>query len=220
MLSTLPPYYQNFDDSHCSQCTLRGILEYFEPKATWTWEELDRFTDKEPDKWTWQYRGQINMTERGYDVFAINSEDVDTFMRDGIYETFVVQLGIEAADQIRIHSNLEAANEDMVRFQDLVKQGAIHHELRIPTIEDMKSFLDKGYLLDCSLNSRKLRDEEGYSSHMVLVYGIDDAHVYFHDSSIAHGGAGLKTSIEKFIAACTSPEPEQWAITAYKKKII
>lgn len=199
------------------QCALRGILEYFEPDEKWSWEEWERFTDKEPDKWTWQYRGQINMAERGYDVIAINTEDVNVFLKDGIYETFLYTLGQEAADKQRQYSNLDSAKEDMIRFQELVNQSKIKHELRVPTIEDIKFFLDQGYLIECALNSYKLRDKGGYASHSVLVYGIDDKHVFIHDSTIEHGGAELRIPIERFVSACTDPTPNQWAITAYKK---
>ena len=103
--------------------TLRGVLEYFEPNKIWTWEELDAFTGKEPDKWTWQYRSLINMAERGYDVIEINTENTKAYLENGIYETMVKDLGQEAADIQRKNADLDSVKDDLVKFALLCVQG-------------------------------------------------------------------------------------------------
>jgi len=216
MVAVVPPFYENFDNTHCAQCALRSIMGYFEPEKEWTWEELDAFTGKEPDKWTWQYRGQINMAQRGYHVIAIHTEDIGEFLNFGIYETMVKTLGREAADMQRKMVDLDSVIEDLKTFRKLTDSGKIVHELRVPTVEDMRRLLGEGYLLDCALNSRKMYGREGYASHVVAVYGIDVDHVYFHESN-KPGRPETKMPIEQFVAACCDPTPHQWAIAAYKK---
>src|SRR5688572_29942634 len=177
-----PLFYENFDESHCVQCSLRGIIEHFEPDQIWSWEKWDRFTDKEPDKWTWPYRALINAIKRGYDTIAFGAIIIRDYLEIGVYETLLKNLGKEAADACREHSNLENVKNDLVEYIALLDAGrAILHE-RPPTIEELKALLDDGFLLASALNSRILNNREGYASHVVLVYKIDSEFVYFHDS--------------------------------------
>ena len=48
----------------------------------------------------------------------------------------------------------------------------------------IKTFLQKGYLVSCNINSRVLRKKSGYVGHLVLVYKVDDKYVHLHDPGL------------------------------------
>lgn len=210
-----PPLYLNFDDTHCCQCVYGGVLEYFEPGKKWSWEELDAFTGKDPDKWTWPYRGIINAVNRGYDVVHIDNVNVQTYLDDGVYETLLSQLGKEAADMCREKSDLVNVKLDIVDYMSVLADNKFQEFQRVPTMQDLKKFIEEGYLVHCILNSKKLQNKQGYSSHSVLIYDMDDTYVYFNESNLP-GILADKSVIDDFMAACIDPTPNQWALTAYR----
>jgi len=39
-----PKFYENYNDEKCTQCTIKGIVEFFEPQENWTEERIDQLT--------------------------------------------------------------------------------------------------------------------------------------------------------------------------------
>lgn len=54
-------------------------------------------------------------------------------------------------------------------------------ENKEPTIKDIKTFLDRGYLLRALLNSLRLNGKEGYFGHIITVIGYDNKSLILHD---------------------------------------
>ncbi len=211
----VPPYYANWDNTHCVQCCLRGVLEYFEPNVTWTWPELDEFTAKEVGKWTWPYQVWVNMQARGYAVITHSANKLEDALTLGLYASLVKNRGQAAADKQREMSNLVAAEAQLQTYAACLNAGKLQRIEQEPTLAVIQNYLAQGYLVLCSLNYRKLYNLEGYSSHSVLIYGIDEQYVHFHDPE-HQPGSKPPIAHAQFVAACQSPTPAQWGITAYK----
>lgn len=210
---TIPPFYENFDGTHCYQCSLRGVLENFEPEKKWSWEELDKFCNKIEGKWTWPQRSFINLIARGYDIKVISDWDNQEFINVG-YEKYLTQrLGEEAAQKQIENADMPEVYADV---KDLLKNNKFSPVFKIPTFEDVYDLLRNGYLVMSSLNSAKLDKEEGYSSHIVVVYGADDEYVYFHDSGLP-AVPERKELIADFVMASCSPNQNQWLMIGVKK---
>jgi hypothetical protein len=212
-----PPFYYNFDDTHCVQCVLRGVLESFEPTKTHTWEDLDTLTGKEPGKWTWPYRLCTNLSKIGYEIIVIDATDDNDYLEFGIYETLVKMLGVEAANKQREMADLDKVKQDLEEYITLQKQGNLTIFVRSPNLQDYKDYLSQGFLISSSLNSRVLDGRDGSGSHAVLVYGIDDEYVYLHDSNWENG-AQKAVPHALFQQASTSPTAQQWSIMALRKR--
>ena len=215
MTKRIPPFYENFDNLHCAQCVLRGILEYFEPEEVWDWDTWDQFTGKEPGKWTWPFKGQVNMAERGYTVRAISDADLQKYLDVGIYECLVERLGKEAADKQKEMADLAKVREEL---EQLLSHSLVKKEQRIPTLKDIQDMLDEGFLIYASLNAAVLDGKEGYASHVVLVYDMDDKFVYIHDSGMPSSEA-QQLPIDLYVKASTTPTESKWSIIGYKKEI-
>lgn len=211
MARPVPPFYENWDDTHCAPCVLRGVLEHFEPEISWTWDDLDVLMGKEPGKWTWPQRGWIEMIERGYDVKIINTSDYKRYLDVGLYESMVERLGKEAADKSRRMSDLEKARVDVERFLGYPSA----HLCRTPTLDDIRRFLEEGYLIGATLNLPVLDGKEGFGNHSVLIYDMDDTHVMMHDSGLP-ARPERRVTHDVYVKASTSPTPHNWSIAAYK----
>jgi hypothetical protein len=215
-MATKVPFYGNFDNSHCLQCTLRGVVEYFEPHAPQLdWPAWDAFTGKEPDKWTWPYRGVLNMVARGYEVITYSSVSLDAYVNDGIYPTMVKNLGQAAADKQREMADLDKVYADLKKYIACIKAGQIVRHEKLPTLSIMQRLLAQGYLVHSSLNWRKLYNKPGYASHAVLVYKMTPHFVFFHDSGQPPRPA-TRVGHARFVAASTDPTPKAWGLTAYR----
>lgn len=57
-------------------------------------------------------------------------------------------------------------------------------EKKIPTIADITSLLDAGYLVLCNVNSSTLNSTTGYVGHFVVIVGYDATHLVFHDPGL------------------------------------
>ena len=208
-----PPFYENFDDTHCFQCTFREILEYFEPDEVWDWQTWDEFTNKEPNKWTWPYRGRLNLLKRGYITHGVAISNISNYLKNGIYPELVKKLGTEAANKQKEMADLNKVEADI---HEIIKHPSYIQEVRVPTIKDIKKFLNSNFLVRSIINSRTLNGKDGYISHAVLIYDIDDKFVYMHDSGLPPKPE-RKVPIETYIKASTTPTEAVWSITGYKK---
>lgn len=216
MSGIIPPFYENWDDTHCGQCVLRGVLEYFEPGTSYDWDVIDQMSGKIPGKWTWPYRQQISMVQKGYDVVSISHTGPQEYLAGDIYDILVHKLGQEAADKQREMSDLVGVRKDMEEYVALLVGGKLKRHDRPANLQDIKDLLAQGYLVASSLNARTLNGREGYASHAVLVYAMTDQDVIFHDSGLPAFESRHANHAE-FIAAATNPNDNQWNIRAYRK---
>lgn len=208
----VPPFYENWDDTHCAQCVLRGVLEHFEPGSVWTWEELDAMMGKAPGKWTWPQRGWVNMIRRGYDVKIINNFNYSRSVEIGLYEIMVEMIGKEAADRSRELSDLDEGRRGIEEFMAYPDA----HICRVPALDDVRHLLDEGYLVGATLNLSELNGDAGFNNHFVLIYDMDDTHVTMHDSG-RPARPGRRVAHEDYVRASTSPTVSNWSVAAYKK---
>ncbi len=179
MPKRIPPFYKNPDGISCFQCMLRGVLEYFEPETTWSWQELYDFCNKREGLATWPQHAMVNIIERGYELRSMITYDDAAFVKDP--EGYLIEfMGEEAAAWSIENSDME--NAVAITKKLLSYEGKHEEFLRLPTVEDIKQALDDGYLLHVSLNSRRLNKREGYVGHAILVYAYDEKHFYAQDS--------------------------------------
>ena len=62
------PYFKQPDNTHCFQACLKMVLKYFFPEKEFTFEELDKITDKPKDKWTWSCTALVELKNIGLKI--------------------------------------------------------------------------------------------------------------------------------------------------------
>src|SRR5262249_17130287 len=152
-------FFANTDDTHCFQAVLRMILKHFLPAREFAWEELDKVTGKITNGWTWPYLGLMWMRDQGFDVINVDTFDNSRFSREGL-KYLIEEYGEEFATSQAEHCDIAYEQKNAELFIETCKV-----ERRSPDQRDLKSFLDRGYLVACNVNSVALNGQSGYAGH-------------------------------------------------------
>ena len=188
-----------------------GLDPRVQPAVTTTWDDITAITGKIPGRYTWPTQAVVNLCEQGYAVELITAFDFEAFAESGV-DYLKDAFGRKVA-------KIQAKNSDISYEQEyilnLIKNKKARLIRRIPTLQDVQSYLENGYLVGSWINGRTLNGRRGYEGHFVLVYGMEGDKVHLHDpGQPAHHAMVLAT--EKFLTACTTPSPASWYIMAIK----
>lgn len=208
---TVPPFFANTpDDKHCFQAAFRMILKYFLPDRNFSWQELEKMSAMLPSKATWPQQMLINLKNLGFDVVQIEGFDGHAFIQDG--EDYLRRAFDKQTADWQINNS--AIDQERRIYQEAYDTG-VKIENRVPDLNDVKQFLDNGYLVVCLVNSRSLNGQEGYIGHSVVVYDVDAEYVTFHDPGLLPREARQERR-EKFVSAWAYPNDEAKAMTAIR----
>lgn len=209
-MNSVPFYANTPDDTHCFQASFRMILKYFLPERDFSWEELEKMSAKQPGLSTWPQQMLLNLHHMDFDIVMIEGFDGPAFAREGagyLKRTF----GEKVAEWQIMNSDIPAEQEIYKRLLST----NVKIEVRQPDLDEFKTFLDDGYLITCTVNSRRLNHRTGYVGHSVVVYAIDAATVTFHDpGSPAH--EARQVTRDEFIQAWADPNDNARGLIAVK----
>lgn len=182
---------------HCVEMSLKMILGYFEPDTNYTIEEIEKITGKIPEKGSWSFDWSIWFVNHGYLVKHYTVFNFEAFKNEGI-DYIRQEYGDETADW-------QLANSDIEHAQSLVEEYLSKVEVvnKRPTINDIKTEIDNGFIVKAMVNSNVLNDKEGYEGHSVVVLDVDDENIWFHDPGLP-AFEDRKMSHEKFKQAMDS----------------
>ena len=178
------PFYTSFatpghpNGVHCQETSLKMILGYFEPEKNYTIEELEKITDKQPEKGSWEMSFLTWFANNGYEVKHFATFDYTAFKKDGI-EYIRETYGNETAEWQLTNSNVEKARNEV---DDYLKKVEVVSKK--PQISDIIEAMEAGYLVRASVNSNLLNNKEGYEAHSVVVVACDDTSIWFHDPGL------------------------------------
>jgi hypothetical protein len=121
----------------------------------------------------------LNLIKMGFDITVIEGFDGRDFVING--EDYLVRaFGKETSSWQIKNSNI---TREQKYYNQLFKSGA-DIKCDIPMLNNIKSFLDKGYLVQATVNSKKLNGKDGYTGHSVLVFGYDNNGLNLHDPGL------------------------------------
>lgn len=178
MQTSIPFYSNTKDNTHCFQAVYRMILKHFFPKKNFTWKELDTLSGKKKGKWTWQTTMLINMKKMGFDIVSFDTFDFHSFIKKGA--PFLIEVfGEEIGNQQIINSDVEYERSQFKKVK-----GRITVKKKPATLQDIRTYLSKGHLIECQVNACALNKEVGYSGHSVMIYDFDKKYFYLHDPGL------------------------------------
>ena len=197
------------DDLHCLQSAYMMIVKYYKPDFEIDWDEWSKITGFEVGKGTWASAGVLWFYDNGFDVKHYEVFDYNKFFKKG--GDYLIQTSGQEVGQWQIeHSNIPLEQK---RAKQMIDKGLLVS--KIPTIEDIKSYLDKGYLLRVLLNSRRLNGKEGFFGHAVTVIGYDDKSLIIHDPGLPPY-PNRHVLFEDFESAWADPNKESKELDAIK----
>lgn len=187
------------------------VQEHFLPERKFSFEEWDVITAHKPGLWTWQLAGLIWFKNNGFEVVNIEVFDYEKFAKEG-EKCLIEFFGEEVGKSQIAHSDI---SQEIKYSKAFVKE--IKTEVRLPTLDDMKSYLEKGYLLLSTLNAKALYNLEGYSGHMIVISGFTKNGFVIQDPGIP-ARQDFEVSFEQFMKAWAYPDEKAMALTAIKLK--
>lgn len=206
------PFFANTDDDmHCFEASLKSVLKYFFPDKDYSFQELERITDKRPGLATWPHHALMKLDKLGLKSVNIEEFDAADFIQNG--EDYLRrEFGDETADWETKNSDLPYEQKTYVEY---IKN--FDYENRVPSIKDIQKYLKVGALVQCPINSKKLNGLPGYAGHSVLVYDIDATRVYLHDPGLPPYES-RRVSHDNFEAAWAYPDEKAKGMIAFMKK--
>lgn len=208
MNKNIPFVPNELDDMHCMQAAYMMIAKYFDPSFDIAMDEWSRITAF--DKSTWASAGLLWFKTQDYDVKHITMFDYPKFIINGGKYLEEISDAETAGWQIA-NSNIPA---EITRAKNLLASGIV--ENRKPTQQDIREYLDKGYLLRALVNSCKLNNKPGYVGHAVVLFDYDQSGVIFHDPGLPPR-PNRKATWQEFEAAWAYPTKENKELDAIKR---
>lgn len=200
------PFISNTpDDTHCLQAAYMSIAKHFDPKFHIEMDEWAKITGHEEGLGTWANAGLVWFKEHGYDVVHYEVFDFEEFIKHP--KEYMIEVHGEKAGLWGIeHTNVEA---EVPRMKKLVEAGIT--KMKQPTIDDVRHFIDKGYLVRATVNAGKLNKDDYYAGHAVVITAYNDTHIQFHDPGLP-AIPNREVTIEQFEEAWSDQERELDAI--------
>jgi hypothetical protein len=213
-MNSVVPFFSNTpDDTHCFQAALKMVLKYFEPVEDFSWDDLDRYTGKEVDKWTWPMAGLTWMRSRGYCVKDIELFSYYDFLKSG-EQYLVKEFGEEIAREQITHSRDLAREQAATEL--FLKTVEVEH--RAPDSSEIPNLLKEGWLVICNVNARALNSRSGYVGHFIVITGSGDDEFIFHDPGLPPLES-RKVSYKIFEQAWAFPNQTAKNIMAFKRAV-
>ena len=204
-LRQIPFVANTVDDTHCLQAAYMSMAKYFDPSFDISMNEWSTITGYEEGLGTWANAGLLWFKEQGYDVKHYEIFDFEEFIhrpKEYMVEVHGEEAGIWGFE----HTNVPAEIE---RMKKIVDSGIT--EKRRPSIEDIKRFIDDGYLVRVTVNCGTLDGTNEYVGHAIIVTSYNDTYVQFHDPGLPPI-PNRQATYEEFEAAWSDQEKELDAI--------
>jgi len=200
------PFVSNTaDDTHCLQAAYMIIAKHFDQTFSIDMGEWSELTGYEEDLGTWANAGLVWFKEHGYDVFHYELFDFEEFIKRP--KGYLIEVhGKDAGIWGYNHTNVPVEIE---RMKKLIASGI--SERRRPTMDDIKRFIDDGYLVRVTVNCGTLNRDRKYVGHAVVVIDYDETHIHFHDPGLPPI-PNRRVTFEEFEAAWSDQEKELDAI--------
>lgn len=167
----------------CVQACTAMILKEYLPQADFSWREIEQLTGYKEGLSTWGTQHLLSLNDLGIETAWIENVDLDRFSL-APFEYMRTLFSDETAYRFQVeHSDLPL---EARRAQEYLDRG-LRFEEREATIDDIKQFLQDGWLVRLEVNGKPLADQSGYGAHSVLVSGYDEETVILQNPDSAFG---------------------------------
>lgn len=180
-MKTRVPFIENPDD-RCVVAVIGMVLEHFMPERKFTMPELEELVGYEKGRGTWKALSMLNLAKLGFQVYWIEDFDHEQFVIDP--RAYLRKILDDEAYKYQIaNTNLQLEAE---RIRQYMESG-LPVERRKATNQDIKHFLNDGWLIHLEVNANTLVGKPGYEGHSILVIDYDDEGAIIHNPDGANG---------------------------------
>ncbi len=174
------PFIEN-PNTRCVPACFGMGLAYFSPEKQYSMKDLEEFCGYKEGHGTWKAVAMLNLSKLGYQVHWIEQFDYDKFAADPRAYLRSI-LDDETYENQIANTDLELEAKRMQEYID----KRLPLENRQATNEDIKHFIDDGWLIHLEVNASTLNGRKEYDGHSVLVIGYDEEGAILHNPD-SHG---------------------------------
>lgn len=188
--------------NRCMQTAMKCFIKYYLGTDV-SLDELDRLTGRRGDEWTMTPQAVPVLHDLGlrveYYCFSRGNKPSKFYMNAYDFDV-----------------NLEAFTEASRKAEGL----GLTHRRRL-SFSEIESHISHGHAVIMLVDEYVLRygehEPDSYLGHFVVITGVEEEHVYYHDSS-SYFGAHRKASKELLIKAWDAEPTHNNAIVVYGKR--
>lgn len=184
------PYVSQPDSKSCALASYAMVAKYFFPEVSL--QDIARISEWKEGYVVWAYKFWLWIMDKGVKIEEYDLVDAKAWAHEGLEGLRKSVSEKEFNYYIENTKDIESYSEDIKKV--LSHPNFIFHKQK-PTLELLENKLLEGNICEVVLDSRTLRNKEGFSLHRVVILGIENGNVFFHDP--AHEDKG-NISIEKF----------------------
>ncbi len=174
------PFVPNANDEiHCMQAcyamTINALLGEQTDSIDVEFESGFR-----PGHRSWPFASICSWAKRGLAVWTLDLFEADRFAADPVREVQSWFSPDDPEGQRLVHeSELEKEGS---RVREALATGNVRFEKRVPTVDDLSELADwPETALIARVNHRVLMGRDGVYGHFVIVYKVDDEHIWVQD---------------------------------------
>lgn len=160
----------------CVPAVVAMVLGYLMPERQFTMQEVEYLCGYVPGKGTWKTQLLLSLNNLGFQTRWIEGFDHHKFA-DNPQGYLATILDREALDWQVKNSNLPLEAARIKQY--LAKVLPLEH--RKSTRQDIKDFLNDGWLVMVEVNGNTITGIPGYLGHVVLVIGYDEKNLPIHN---------------------------------------
>jgi hypothetical protein len=126
----------------------------------------------------------LKLADIGFEIKVIQDFNLTAFGEDPIaYLKSILKDPEVLAHQL---VNAENLKKEAIRAKEYMRQN-LPYENRRGTAEDIKTFLDDGWLVRLEVDAMTLAGQPGYEGHSVVAIGYTDDEIILHNPDGRHG---------------------------------
>lgn len=196
------PYIPQPDSMSCALACYTMVAKYFFPEMTL--EDVAKISNWQKGYVVWAYKFWLWIMDQGIKITEYDLIDSETWANEGIEGLKKSVSENEFNFYMKNTRNIESYSGDIKR---VLAHSNFTYIRKKPTFEILEKALLDDKICEVVLDSKTLKDREGFSLHRVVVLGIEDGKIYFNDPAEENEGEASK---EKFKTAWLTAvkEPE------------
>jgi len=207
MTKKVPFIANHKDNMHCVMAAFRMVYQYYLGKDL-TWKQIDKIAHTIKGKGSWTFPLELDLSLKGIDVLNIEPVDYSKLYKFG--ESYLTKaVGKETANYYLKQTNIANVLDLIPRYIQNVK-----HITRKGKINEIISFLKRGYLVQAEVNASILDNYEGFDLHTILLYDFDGVNLIAHDPGLPPRPE-RKITLDEF-TKCFAYEGASQAIVVFK----